>query len=120
MDYQKILLHRHAFSGRLRALFETIDLLLIPSQAFASPTMADMATLGEDPEKLASLLRFTCPFDVSGSPTITLPCGFTQAGTPVAFQFVAPHFQEEMLFRAGQASQSATDWHRRHPILAEH
>jgi amidase len=120
MDYQKILLHRHAFSGRLRALFETIDLLLIPSQAFASPTMADMATLGEDPEKLASLLRFTCPFDVSGSPTITLPCGFTQAGTPVAFQFVAPHFQEEMLFRAGQAYQSATDWHRRHPILAEH
>jgi amidase len=119
MDYQKILLHRHTFSGRLRALFETIDLLLIPSQAFASPTMADMATLGEDPEKLASLLRFTCPFDVSGSPTITLPCGFTQAGTPIAFQFVAPHFQEEMLFRAGQAYQSATDWHRRHPILAE-
>jgi amidase len=119
MDYQKVLLHRHDFSGRLRALFETIDLLLIPSQAFASPTMADMATLGEDPEKLASLLRFTCPFDVSGSPTITLPCGFTQAGTPVAFQFVAPHFREELLFRAGQAYQSATDWHRRHPNLTE-
>jgi amidase len=119
LDYQKILLHRHDFSGRLRALFETIDLLLIPSQAFASPTMADMATLGEDPEKLASLLRFTCPFDVSGSPTITLPCGFTQAGTPVAFQFVAPHFREELLCRAGQAYQSATDWHRRHPTLTE-
>jgi amidase len=117
MDYQKILLHRHDFSGRLRALFETIDLLLIPAQAFASPTMADMTTLGQDAEQLKALLRFTCPFDVSGSPTITLPCGFTAASTPVAFQFVAPHFREDVLCRAGHAYQGATDWHRRHPAL---
>ena len=117
MDYQKILLRRHDFSGRLRLLFQTIDLLLIPAQAFASPTKAEMITLGEDPAQLAALLRFTCPFDASGSPTITLPCGFTQAGTPVALQFVAPHFREETLFRAGFAFQSATDWHRRHPAL---
>jgi amidase len=32
-----------------------------------------MATLGEDPEMLNALLRFTCPFDMTGSPTITLP-----------------------------------------------
>lgn len=117
VDYQKILLHRHDFSGRLRALFETIDLLLIPAQAFASPTVADMVTLGQDPEQLKALLRFTCPFDVSGSPTITLPGGFTPAGTPVAFQFVAPHFREDVLVRAGCAYQGVTDWHRRHPVL---
>ncbi|WP_288049340.1 amidase [Acidiphilium sp.] len=117
MQYQKILLHRHDFSGRLRALFETIDLLLIPAQPFASPTTAGMATLGEDPEKLLALLRYTCPFDVSGSPTITLPCGFTEAGTPIAFQFVASHFREEVLCRAGYAYQTATDWHHRHPKL---
>jgi Asp-tRNA(Asn)/Glu-tRNA(Gln) amidotransferase A subunit family amidase len=59
----------------------------------------------------------TCLFDASGNPTITLPCGFTDAGTPVAFQFVAPHFREETLFRAGYAYQRATDWHRHHPTL---
>ena len=117
MDYQKMLLRRLDFSGRLRALFETIDLLLIPAQASASPTTAEMATLGEDSTKIATLLRYTCPFDASGSPTITLPCGFTDAGTPVAFQFVAPHFREETLFRAGYAYQRATDWHRHHPAL---
>jgi amidase len=115
LDYQKILLRRHDFSGRLRRLFQDIDLLLIPAQAFASPTTAEMTTLGQDPAQLASLLRFTCPFDASGSPTITLPCGFTAAGTPVAIQFVAPHFREEVLFRAGHAYQGATDWHRQHP-----
>ena len=54
---------------------------------------------------------------MTGSPTITLPCGFTAAGMPMAFQFVGRHLEEEMLVRAGHAYQSATDWHRRHPVL---
>ncbi len=117
MDYQKIMLRRHDFSGRVAALFRTIDLLLIPAQGFASPTLAKMATLGEDAALMTSLLSFTCPFDMSGSPTITLPCGFTEAGTPVAFQFVGAHLAEALLCQAGHAFQEATDWHKRHPAL---
>lgn len=117
MDYQKIVLRRHAFRGRVAALFETIDLLIVPAQAFASPTVERMSTLGQDAEALRDLLRFTCIFDMTGSPTITLPCGFTEQGTPVAFQFVSRHMEEDLLFRAGHAYQQATDWHRRHPSL---
>jgi len=54
---------------------------------------------------------------MSGSPTITLPCGFTEAGTPVGFQFVGAHLAEGLLCRAGHAFQAATDWHKRHPAL---
>ena len=117
IDYQKIVLNRHAFSGRVRAMFEGIDLLLVPAHGVASPTLARMATFGEDAELMSAMLRYTCPFDMSGSPTITLPGGFTEAGTPVAFQFVARHFEEELLVRAGWAFQQATDWHQRHPAL---
>ena len=117
MDYQKIVLNRHAFSGRVRATFEGIDLLLVPAHGVASPTLARMATFGEDAALMSAMLRYTCPFDMSGSPTITLPGGFTEAGTPVAFQFVARHFEEELLVRAGWAFQQATDWHQRHPAL---
>lgn len=117
MDYQKIVLRRHDFAGRLRALFEDIDLLVVPSQGFASPTVATMATLGETPDLISDLLRPTSPFDMSGSPTITLPCGFTGRGTPVGFQFVSRHMEEGLLLRAGHAFQQATDWHHRHPPL---
>ncbi len=117
MDYQKIILRRNDFRGRVAALFQDIDLLMIPAQAFASPTVAKMATLGEDAELLHGLLSFTCIFDMSGNPTITLPCAFTEQGTPVAFQFVANHWNEAKLFRAGHAFQQATDWHRKHPAL---
>ncbi len=115
MDYQKIILRRNDFRGRVAALFETIDLLLIPAQGFASPTTATMATLGENPELMSGLLRYTCPFDMTGSPTITLPCGQTEAGMPIAFQLVSRHMEEALLVRAGVAFQGATDWHRRRP-----
>ena len=117
LDYQKILLRREAFRGEVAALFEAIDLLLVPAQYVASPTVKQMATLGEDPEAINSLLRFTAPFDFTGNPTITLPSGFTAAGTPVAFQLVARPMEEDLLVRAGHAFQRETDWHRRHPEL---
>lgn len=117
MDHQRMLLRRMDFSGRLRALFEGIDLLVVPAQGYASPTLARMATLGVDADLITGLLRPTCPFNMSGSPTITLPCGFTERGTPVAFQFVSRHMEEALLLRAGHAFQQATDWHRRHPAL---
>jgi amidase len=116
-DYQKIVLRREAFRGMVRALFEKVDLLAVPAQTFAAPTLAKMATLGENPELIAGLLCFSCPFDMTGSPTITLPGGFTESGGPVAFQFVGRHFDEAGLVAAGDAFQRVTDFHRRHPTL---
>ena len=117
MDYQKIVLRRNDFRGRVQALFQDIDLLVIPATAVSSPTVAQMAKLGEDAELISALLRYTCPFDMTGSPTITLPGGFTPQNTPIAFQFVSRHFEEDLLVRAGWAFQQATDWHRKHPEL---
>ncbi|TFV38196.1 amidase [Bradyrhizobium frederickii] len=117
MDYQKIVLRREAFRGAVRALFETVDLLAIPAQAFAAPTLAKMAALGEDASLIGGLLRFTCPFDMTGSPTVTLPGGFAANGGPVGFQFVGRHFDEACLVRAGDAFQRVTDWHKRHPAI---
>ena len=116
-DYQKIVLRREAFRGLVRAVFEKVDLLAVPAQTFAAPTLAKMATLGENPELIAGLLRFSCPFDMTGSPSITLPGGFTESGGPVAFQFIGRHFDEARLVAAGDAYQRVTDWHRRHPPL---
>ena len=115
MDYQKIVLRREAFRGAVRLLFETVDLIAVPAQAFAAPTLAKMMTLGEDASLIGGLLRFTCPFDMTGSPTVTLPGGFAANGGPVGFQFVGRHFDEAGLVRAGDAFQRVTDWHKRHP-----
>ena len=117
LDYQKIILRRASFRGRVAALFRGHRPAAGAGTGPASPTTAQLARLGEDTEMLNALVRYTMPFDMTGSPTITLPCGFTDAGTPLAFQFVGRHLEEEMLVRAGHAYQTATDWHRQHPAL---
>jgi len=119
MDYQKIVLDRIAFSGRLQMLFTEIDLLLIPVQGTAAPTLAQMATMGTDHEFTIGMHRYTAPFNMSGSPAITLPGGFTRAGMPIGFQFVASHHAESLLFRAGHTVQQNSDWHRRRPPLPQ-
>ncbi len=116
-EYQKILVRRRNFSGRVAMMFQSIDLLIIPAHFIASPTKAQMETLGQDPDALLALMRFTSPFNMTGSPTITLPSGFTARGTPIAFQLVGRHFSEELLVRAGRAYQRVTDWRRKHPRI---
>ena len=116
-ELQQVWHRRRAFSGRVAALFQTIDLLLIPAQPMASPTLAEMASLGTDPDSFARLVRFSAPFNMSGSPTITLPSGFTPGGMPLAVQLVAGHVNEALLVRAGRAFQGVSDWHRRRPGL---
>jgi amidase len=116
LDYQKILLRRLELRGRIAALFGTIDLLLTPVHPFKPPTLAMIRTLGEQPELIAKLQRYICPFDMTGHPTITLSGGFTEAGLPIAFQLVAAALNETTLVRAGAAFQRVTSWHRRHPL----
>lgn len=113
--YQKILLRRLDLRGRVAALFRTIDLLLVPAHPFAPPTLAMIRTLGAQPSLVAKLQRFTCPFNMAGNPTITLPGGFTPSGLPIAIQLVAANLDETKLVRAGVAFQAITSRHRRHP-----
>jgi amidase len=117
LDYQRIILRREALRGRIDALMGGIDLLLIPAMGFAAPSLAKMATLGTDERLTNSLLGFTCPFDMSGHPTLTLPGGFTAAGLPVGFQLVGAQGAEALLCQAGHAFQQVTGWHKRHPAF---
>ncbi|HET7093476.1 MAG TPA: amidase family protein, partial [Thermomicrobiales bacterium] len=68
-----------------------------------------------DPEVLAALINFTGPFDLTGFPAISIPCGFTAAGLPAGLQLVARPWEEDVLFAAAHAYEQATDWHRRLP-----
>jgi aspartyl-tRNA(Asn)/glutamyl-tRNA(Gln) amidotransferase subunit A len=61
--------------------------------------------------------RLTRPFNGLGLPALSLPCGFSRAGLPLAFQLVGRPFEEATVLRLGHAYQQATDWHTRRPAL---
>lgn len=107
---------RRNFSGEVNKLWRDIDLLLVPAMPMTVPPNERMTPEGLDLTFMAEMVRFTKAFDLTGSPTITLPGGFTKAGLPIGFQLVGPHLSEDVLCRAGHAFQQATDWHTRHPM----
>lgn len=120
VDYHRLLESRRAFTGRMRSLMADIDLLLLPGIGVASPTIDQMSSLATDPELFAAVTVPTAPIDSCGLPSITLPAGFTDRGTPVAAQFVAGDFDEQLLLAAGHTLQQVTDFHREHPDLVAH
>lgn len=107
---------RIAFSRRLEACFDRIDALVspvIPSLFAANVNIADTTA---NPA-FAIAIRFTAPFNLSGSPCLTLPCGFDRDAAPIGFQIVGAHLDEPRLLALGAAFQAATDWHTRRPPL---
>ena len=101
---------RERFRGGISERFRDVDLIACPSLGIAIP-----ASRREEGETFPTLLRFTAPFNASGNPTVSLPCGFSGDGMPISLQLVANHGEERRLLAAGCHFQAMTDWHRRHP-----
>jgi aspartyl-tRNA(Asn)/glutamyl-tRNA(Gln) amidotransferase subunit A len=91
-----------------------VDLMLTPSgPTAATPLEGDLVTSEEaDPALLASLMNFSGPFDLTGFPAVSIPCGFTKTGLPVGMQLVGKPFAEASLLAAAHAYEQSTDWHR--------
>jgi aspartyl-tRNA(Asn)/glutamyl-tRNA(Gln) amidotransferase subunit A len=93
--------------------FDDCHVLLTPTVPSAAPVLA-----GLDAVEVAPLLtRFTGPFNLTGLPALSLPCGFTQGGLPIGLQIVGPPWAEARVLRAGHAYEQATSWHTRAPSL---
>ena len=118
VEIAEINLERIKFRRRLADLFERVDVLLIPTMPVPIPSLELMKSYGEDPNVLLGILRFTAPFNFSGSPTVTLPNGLDAAGMPLSMQVVGPHLSEDVLVRVAQAFQYVTDWHKLTPPVA--
>ncbi len=98
---------------RLERFFETYDFLILPTTPIAAPTIE-----GHDAvEQAARLTRFTAPFNLSGLPALSLPCGFTREGLPIGLQIVSRAWGESKVLNLGHAFEQATEWHTRVPIL---
>lgn len=115
-ELQKIFLRRKAYQNLVNQFFSKYDCLVIPTLTIPSPTQSRFEALAANESQLIDLIKFTAPFDMSGHPTITLPCGFSRyENSPLSFQIAAGEFKENTLIRAGSAYQKYTNWHKKFP-----
>ncbi len=98
---------------KFEQFFSEYDLLLTATTPIAAPKLEGPDAV----EQARTLTRFTAPFNLTGLPAISLPCGFTDQGLPIGLQIVTRPWGEAALLRAAQAYERATDWHQRQPDL---
>jgi len=103
-----------------REVWSEADVLAVPVIPEPAPPLraAIEGPLEEIVERQGRFSRLTRPFNGLGLPALSLPCGFSSAGLPLALQLVGRPFDEATVLRLGHAYQRATDWHAREPGLA--
>ena len=96
-----------------------VDVLIAPTLPIAAvPVGAREVDIDGKPQPVRpSLVRYTRPFNVSGHPVASVPCGFTVDGLPIGMQVIGRTFDEATVLRLADAYQRVTDWHTRRPPL---
>jgi len=96
-----------------------VDVLIAPTLPIAAPPVGarEVDIDGRPHPVRASLVRYTRPFNVSGHPAASVPCGFTPDGLPIGMQVIGRSFDEATVLRVADAYQRVTDWHTRRPPL---
>jgi aspartyl-tRNA(Asn)/glutamyl-tRNA(Gln) amidotransferase subunit A len=112
-DYTTALRVREILQQKMRALFDSCDLLVAASQ----PVPATPLSLN-----LFTGLSFADPLggigNLCGLPALSVPCGFTDRQLPVGLQFIGKAGDDAAVLQAGRSFQSISDWHRKHPNLS--
>lgn len=88
--------------------FKKVDVLLTPTLPIL-PTDIDQREInfaGQVQHVRVALLRLTAPFNYTGNPALSVPCGFSRDSLPIGFQLVSNHGQEALLYQFGHAYES--------------
>jgi aspartyl-tRNA(Asn)/glutamyl-tRNA(Gln) amidotransferase subunit A len=99
------------------ALWGEIDVLITPATMTAAPRPGALQVHvgGRQMSSREALLRLMRPFNLTGLPAMSIPCGFTPTGLPIGVQIAGKPFDEATVLRVAHAYEQQTDWHRRQP-----
>jgi Asp-tRNA(Asn)/Glu-tRNA(Gln) amidotransferase A subunit family amidase len=121
VDFEKASHRRTALWQTVRRFFERYDLLLTPAtsvSAFAIGTDFPTEIAGQPIASPLGWISFTFPFNMTGQPAISIPCGWTADGLPVGLQIVGRRFAEATVLRAAAAFEVAAPWTHLRPQLS--
>jgi Asp-tRNA(Asn)/Glu-tRNA(Gln) amidotransferase A subunit family amidase len=112
-------LARTAFYEQARKFMERYDLLVSPQMPCVAWSVDEPITEidGRPMRSLLDHLPFTYPFNMTGWPAATLPCGFNSEHLPVALQVVAGWHQDALCLRAAAAFEAARPWSQHRPPI---
>jgi aspartyl-tRNA(Asn)/glutamyl-tRNA(Gln) amidotransferase subunit A len=111
---------RRSYSAKFERVMRSVDLLAAPTLPIFAPRIGDAeVAAGRSREDVRmALLRLTRPANLTGLPSISVPCGFSTGGLPAGLQLIGRRWDEATLLRAAYAYEQATPWHQQFPQVA--
>jgi len=90
--------------------FSQYDLLLMPTMPMKAQQIPPPdAPLSLYIQRAFEMITNTCPFDATGHPSMTVPCGLSE-GLPIGMMLTGRHYQESTIYRAAAAFERLADW----------
>jgi aspartyl-tRNA(Asn)/glutamyl-tRNA(Gln) amidotransferase subunit A len=117
--YMQAVEARMSLTREMREALKEVDVLATPTSLVPAPRIGEQSVEvgGRMVNTTAALCRMTLPFNLTGLPAITVPCGFTSAGLPIGLQIAGRPFEEETVLRVARVYERSTPWHERCPRL---
>ena len=116
--YYKAQKLRAVLRRQILEALDKVDVLVLPTGPVTAPPVESVPGIQSKEHALNGLsgrISFTGPFNLAGTPALSVPCGFSQAGMPMGLQIVGRPFAEEMVLKVAHAYEQNTDWHNRRP-----
>jgi aspartyl-tRNA(Asn)/glutamyl-tRNA(Gln) amidotransferase subunit A len=116
-DYLHAQRYRTLLGHAMADVLATVDVLAMPTLPLTAQKIGQetIDIRGKTESVFGAILRNTEPFDLTGLPVLSAPCGFDADGMPISLQIVGRPFDEAGVLNAGHAFQQASDWHTRRP-----
>ncbi|HKM76648.1 MAG TPA: amidase [Candidatus Bathyarchaeia archaeon] len=115
IDAQRI---RGQVLAKILDLFNHVNVIVTPAQPMVAPKVGATSVVidgvAEDP--LIAMVRFAAPFNLTGLPAVSIPCGFS-SGLPAGLQIVGQLFDEISVLRIAEAYERVTEWTKKHPSI---
>jgi aspartyl-tRNA(Asn)/glutamyl-tRNA(Gln) amidotransferase subunit A len=120
-DYLKAEQYRWCLMDAFKDVFSQVDAILTPTMPLTAWKSGQWTVPLEDREEsvLSASWRFTFPFNLTGLPAISVPCGFDREGLPIGLQIVAKPFDELMILRVAHAYEISHAWHQAFPNVIQ-
>jgi Asp-tRNA(Asn)/Glu-tRNA(Gln) amidotransferase A subunit family amidase len=118
-EYLGALAAASAFYDKLRPVLATYEFILSPVLAcepFEIGIEGPTEINGKPCHPIVGWL-LTYPFNMTGHPACSIPCGFTRSGLPVGLQIIGRRHQDSAVLRASAALESVRPWAARRPNL---
>ena len=114
IDYVRALRSQLVMKHEFDEIFKAADVVVTPTSPIPPPRIDALhEPWGADSETaIASLTRFTRPFNIVGLPTVSIPCGFTTDGLPIGMQITGRAFDEATVLRVAHAYEQDAKWLR--------